>query len=164
LGDEVVVGFFNEDPRSAVILGNLYNSKRKPPFPFEEKKNAKKGLVTKSGSKLEFDDDLCTITLGTKEKLSLVMDEKKQTVTITETEGKASFKLDKTGITMGIGETKMVLDEKGISMEAKGGEIKLLEKFITILAKKKLNMVGKSGALLNGNSKVEITGSAIELK
>ena len=30
-GDEVVVGFFNDDPRQAVILGAVYGAKNKPP-------------------------------------------------------------------------------------------------------------------------------------
>lgn len=38
IGDEVVLGFFNDDPRSPVILGCLYSHpKHKPPFTSEQK-------------------------------------------------------------------------------------------------------------------------------
>lgn len=58
-GDEVVVGFFNDDPRHAVILGSLYSSeKNKPPEKLSpsDKDNISKGIVTKKGSMLRFID------------------------------------------------------------------------------------------------------------
>ena len=36
-GDEVLVGFMNQDPTHPVVLGSLYGVKHKPPFEFEAK-------------------------------------------------------------------------------------------------------------------------------
>lgn len=48
-GDEVVVGFLNDDPRHAVILGSLYSKKQPPTNPFnvlhDKNQNTKKGII-----------------------------------------------------------------------------------------------------------------------
>jgi Rhs element Vgr protein len=64
IGDEVVLGFFNNDPSCPVILGSLYSSKHTPPYALEAANNFK-ALVTRSKLKLEFDDDKKVITLIT---------------------------------------------------------------------------------------------------
>ena len=65
-GDEVVVGFFNDDPRQAVILGSLYSEKNAPPLPFEiTEENKDKGIVTKGELKILFNDDEKSIEIGT---------------------------------------------------------------------------------------------------
>lgn len=64
IGDEVVLGFFNNDPSCPVILGSLYSSKRTPPYELTAENNFK-ALVTRSKLKMEFDDDKKVITLIT---------------------------------------------------------------------------------------------------
>ena len=64
IGDEVVLGFFNNDPSCPVILGSLYSSKHVPPYELTADNNFK-ALVTRSKMKLEFDDDKKIITLIT---------------------------------------------------------------------------------------------------
>nr|VFK36493.1 MAG: Rhs element Vgr protein [Candidatus Kentron sp. SD]VFK39174.1 MAG: Rhs element Vgr protein [Candidatus Kentron sp. SD]VFK77814.1 MAG: Rhs element Vgr protein [Candidatus Kentron sp. SD] len=57
-GDEVVVGFFNDDPRQAVILGSLFGSRNAPPEDLSKltEENTDKGLVAKEGAMLKFGD------------------------------------------------------------------------------------------------------------
>lgn len=64
IGDEVVLGFFNDDPCHAVILGSLYSSKQKPPYELTAENNVH-AISTKSKMKLEFDDDKKIITIQT---------------------------------------------------------------------------------------------------
>lgn len=64
VGDEVILGFFNNDPSCPVILGSLYSSKRVPPYELTAENNFK-ALVTRSKLKMEFDDDKKVITLIT---------------------------------------------------------------------------------------------------
>jgi len=64
IGDEVVLGFFNDDPCHAVILGSLYSSKQKPPYELTADNNIH-GISTKSKMKLEFDDEKKIITIQT---------------------------------------------------------------------------------------------------
>jgi len=64
IGDEVILGFFNNDPSCPVILGSLYSSKHVPPYELTAENNFK-ALVTRSKLKMEFDDDRKVITFIT---------------------------------------------------------------------------------------------------
>ncbi|HET9277056.1 MAG TPA: type VI secretion system tip protein VgrG, partial [Flavitalea sp.] len=55
VGNEVVLGFVNNDPRHPVILGSLHNGKNAPPYTANSKNNIK-AIVTRSRMKVEFDD------------------------------------------------------------------------------------------------------------
>ena len=55
VGDEVVLGFLNDDPVSAIILGSLYSSKHEAPYTPDEK-NTNKAIVSKNQLKISFDD------------------------------------------------------------------------------------------------------------
>ena len=61
--DEVILGFLNDDPRDAIILGYVH-SKDNLPSPLPEKQGSLQyGFVTKEGLKLIFDDTDKKITL-----------------------------------------------------------------------------------------------------
>jgi Rhs element Vgr protein len=64
IGDEVILGFFNNDPSCPVILGSLYSSKHVPPYELTAENNFK-ALVTRGKLKMEFDDDQKVITFIT---------------------------------------------------------------------------------------------------
>ncbi len=73
-GDEIVLGFFDKDPRYPVILGSMYNPKNKAPYPPSEE-NQQKGLVFKKGEQtyqLLFDTKEGSATLQS-DKDELVM-------------------------------------------------------------------------------------------
>lgn len=76
-GDEVILGFFNDDPRQPVILGSLYSTgKHKIPGDFTvDKNNETKGLVTKNGVKLHIDEKkgACTVTVETPGKNRFIL-------------------------------------------------------------------------------------------
>jgi uncharacterized protein involved in type VI secretion and phage assembly len=54
-GDEVVVGFMNDDPRFPVVLGSVYSTGRAPTSTPAEKNDLKE-LVTRGKLTLSFDD------------------------------------------------------------------------------------------------------------
>ena len=64
VGDEVILGFFNNDPSCPVILGSLYSSKHVPPYELTAE-NSFKALVTRGKLKVEFDDDKKVISFIT---------------------------------------------------------------------------------------------------
>ena len=65
-GDEVILGFLNDDPRQAIILGSLHSKKNELPKGLEiSKKNSQKGIVTKKSFKIVFDDDKKYIEIST---------------------------------------------------------------------------------------------------
>ncbi|BAY29895.1 hypothetical protein NIES2107_17390 [Nostoc carneum NIES-2107] len=64
IGDEVVLGFLNDDPRDAIVLGML-NSNAKPAPLKASDNNHQKGFFTRSQIKVTFDDEKKFITLET---------------------------------------------------------------------------------------------------
>ncbi|MBD2335997.1 type VI secretion system tip protein VgrG [Calothrix sp. FACHB-156] len=64
IGDEVVLGFLNDDPRDAIVLGML-NSNTKPAPLKASDNNHQKGFFTRSQIKVTFDDEKKFITLET---------------------------------------------------------------------------------------------------
>ena len=110
IGDEVVLGFFNNDPSSPVILGSLYSSKRKPPYEFTSD-NFKKAIITKSKLKVEFDDDKKIITIITPNKNQIIISDDDKSILLQD-QNSNKVKLSSDGI---------LLDSpKDISLKATG--------------------------------------------
>lgn len=103
VGDEVILGFLNDDPQQAVILGCLHSSdNKKSPLPEADGKE-EFGVVTGEGSKLVFNDTDKAITLSA-----------------AATGGEKVLVLNDSGaITLkdGLG-NKLVMDSSGITIEA----------------------------------------------
>ncbi|MFN8397710.1 MAG: type VI secretion system tip protein VgrG [Bacteroidia bacterium] len=64
INDEVIIGFMGGDMAFPVILGQLYSSKATPPLT-PDKKNDQKGIFTRSGMKVLFDDKDKSILMST---------------------------------------------------------------------------------------------------
>jgi len=64
VGDEVVLGFLNNDPRFPIILGSLYSSAHEPPFT-PDADNTIKGIVTREQMKVVFDEEKKRIEIET---------------------------------------------------------------------------------------------------
>lgn len=110
IGDEVVLGYFNNDPSNPVILGSLYSSKRKPPYELTAD-NYTKAIVTKSKLTLEFDDDKKVVTVVTPAKNTIVISD----------DGKSILLQDQTGNKVKLSEDGILLDSpKDISIKAQG--------------------------------------------
>ncbi len=109
--DEVVLGFLNDDPRDAIVLGYLH-SKDKNQSPLPEQDGAEQyGFVTKEGIKLIFDDTKKRMTLlvrtATGEK-SFVMNNDASAFEMKD-EHKNTIKMDASGITIQAGAGKNVV-------------------------------------------------------
>ncbi len=115
-GDEVVLGFFNEDPRQPVIVGALYGSANSPPAEFEtlSAKNNLKGLVTKTGTKISFDDKdkgSAAVSIETANKNKILLDDEAKTITLQDQHGNV-ITLDESGVS--------IKSAKDLKMEASG--------------------------------------------
>ncbi|OVE80893.1 hypothetical protein BVY04_04685 [bacterium M21] len=98
VGDEVVVGFLGGDPRGAVVMGMLHNSKMPSPVEVDET-NSTKGIYTRANLQLIFDDDKKIIELVTPENNRISMDED-QTQILIEDQNENSILLNADGITI----------------------------------------------------------------
>ncbi|MEM9452608.1 MAG: type VI secretion system tip protein VgrG [Myxococcota bacterium] len=100
--DEVVVGFFNDDPRQAVILGALFSSKNAQPeyVGDPDKDNLKKAIVTKKGTIIGFkDDDNPSVFIETPDENKILLSDDDECIKLTDQHGN-SITLDKDGITI----------------------------------------------------------------
>jgi Rhs element Vgr protein len=99
-GDEVVVGFFNNDPGQPVILGEMYGSKNTPPKSLAalSEKNIHKGIVSKKGTTISFvDEDKSAVFIETPAKNKILLDDSAETITLTDQHGNY-IKMSKDGI------------------------------------------------------------------
>ncbi len=74
IDDEVIVGFINDDPRHAVMLGMLHSSAAPAPLTAQDA-NDKKGFTTRSKMHISFDDNTKTIIIDTPAGNSSTLDE-----------------------------------------------------------------------------------------
>ncbi|MER0170394.1 MAG: type VI secretion system tip protein VgrG [Nitrosomonas sp.] len=110
IGDEVVLGYFNDDPSHPVILGSLYSSKQKMPYELTAD-NFIKAVVTRSKLKLEFDDDKKVITVITPGNNKIVISDDQKSILLQD-QNSNKIELNSSGI---------VIDSpKDIKISAKG--------------------------------------------
>lgn len=81
VGDEVVLGYFANDPSHPVVLGSLYSSSRKPPYTLEAA-NDTKAWVTRCLARIEINDKDKVITVLTPGKNQIVLSDKDQSITV----------------------------------------------------------------------------------
>ena len=96
IDDEVVIGFINDDPRDAVVLGML-NSSAKPAPLNAQNANHEKGVFTRSKMRIHFDDSTKTATIDTPAGNSIKLDESGQTIEIND-QNQNSIKMKSSGI------------------------------------------------------------------
>lgn len=138
VGDEVVVGFFDNDESKPVILGSLYSSKQAPSEE-QKKENYIKSLVSKAKLSLSFDDEKKVITWNTPGGNSIVISDDAKGIQLTD-QNKNSIVMDANGITIKSASTLNLEAKTTISIQA-GTEL-----------------------AMNGKSAVNISGANIEAK
>jgi len=121
-GDEVILGFLNNDPRHAIILGSMYSSAISPPVENSkiDENNYLKGIFTKTGMKVSFDDENQTIELTTSDKQSITINEKDKKIELKDCNNNVLL-LDDSGIKIST-DGDFTLESKG-KVVLKGTEI-----------------------------------------
>ena len=132
VGDEVIVGFMNEDPRFPIVLGSVYSAKLPPAYPPDEE-NKLKGLKTRSKMEMTFDETDKIITIKTPGGHVVTLDDKAGSISIKDS-NQNSMVLGKEGIT--------VDSASNIDIKAKGN--------ITIAPQGNLSMKATANATCEG--------------
>jgi Rhs element Vgr protein len=133
LNDEVVVGFINNDPRHAVVLGML-NSSKLPAHTKAKDTNHEKGYVSREKMKWLFDDEKKAITIETPAGNKVVISEEEKGITLTDQNG-----------------NKLVMNEEGITLQS--------IKDLTIKAAKELKAEGMN-AEVKASAQMKVKGDA----
>lgn len=131
VGDEVVLGFLNQDPRYPVILGSMYSQKNKPFSSFTPNAdNSMKGIVSKGQLQILFDDVNKILTLVTPGKNTLVLNDQDQKIEIMDQNGNFIV-MSSTGIaiksnqsiSLEAAENISIKGNTGITLESSGGDV-----------------------------------------
>jgi Rhs element Vgr protein len=151
-GDEVIIGFLNDDPRDPIILGSLYSKKNKPFLP-SSKENTKKGITTKKKLMLTFDDEKKVIQIETPGGNKITISDDKKGIII-EDQNKNKIETSDKGI---------IIDcAKDIKITAKG-DIALEGKNVEIKAQSAFSADGQSEAKVNSGSQTVIKGGIVKI-
>ncbi|HEX4957337.1 MAG TPA: type VI secretion system tip protein VgrG [Lacibacter sp.] len=83
VGDEVVIGFFHDDPNHAVVLGCMHSSAKAAPLQ-QNNENHEKGLYTRSEMKWVWNDEKKSFTTETPKGKKIVIDEDAGTIELAD--------------------------------------------------------------------------------
>ncbi len=148
IDDEVIVGFINNDPRDAIILGAMHSSNH--PSPIEHSNdNHEKGWITRSGMRMIFNDDEKSFTVETPDGKKIVIHDAANKICL-EDQNSNKISMDNSGITIESG--------GDINLKARGD---LLLEAINITNKANANFKaeGQSRAELTAAGEVVVKGS-----
>ena len=144
IGDEVLVGFLNDDPRHPVVLGAFNSSAKQAPLaPSDD--NHEKGFVTRSGSRVLFNDEHKNITIDTADGNSIVLSGEEQAITIKDQHG-----------------NQLVMDSNGISLESIG-EISLKANTNLNAEGANVEIKGSASTKVSSSGSLTIQGSLVQI-
>jgi Rhs element Vgr protein len=152
IGDEVVVGFLQDDPRYPVVLGALHSSDK--PSPIEDSDdNHEKGIITRSQIKLIFNDETSAVTLETPGERKIIIDDDGGTITIEDADGNTCV-MESSGIT---------LESSGDINVTAGGDLNLEGNNVNIKANAQLKGEGSAGAEISTSGTAVLKGSLVQI-
>jgi Rhs element Vgr protein len=152
IGDEVIVGFINEDPNQAVVLGSLHSSKNVSPIPGSDD-NHQKGYVSRTGIKLSVDEELGSLTLETPAGKKLQLDDDADQIAVS----------DEHGNTMVFNSEGMVFESSGNITIKSSSDLILEGTNVTIAAQAEFSAEGAAGSTLSSSAVTTVKGSLIQI-
>lgn len=153
IGDEVVAGFLDEDPRCAVILGMLHSSAKAAPLQGSDD-NDEKLYKSRAGMRLYFNDKKKVLQLDTPAGNSIAMSEDEKSLVLADQNGN-KIEMNSDGIKLVSAkalslkagtEAKM---ESGTSFSAKGGT--------------ELKLEGATKAELSSSATTKVAGGIVQI-
>lgn len=153
VGDELVVGFLEGDPRQAIVLGMLASSQHAAPLAGADD-NHQKVLQSRSGLRLLLDDEKKVLTLETPAGNRLRLDEDGKKLSLEDQNGN-SLVFDPDGIQLKsvkafeLGAKTEIKLESGTSLAVKGGT--------------ELKLEGAASAELSSSATAKIKGGVVQI-
>jgi Rhs element Vgr protein len=152
INDELIIGFINNDPRHAVILGMVNSSAKAAPLPTADD-NHEKGYVSRSEMKLIFNDDKKSISIETPGGNKLI---------ITEEDKKIHME-DQNGNKLTMNEDGIKLDSiKDIILKA-SGDVKMEGTNMNMKGSAQTKVEGGSGAEISSGGTTNVKGSMVNI-
>ena len=153
VSDEVIVGFINDDPRDAVVLG-MFNSSALPVptdvFP-EKDDNHIKGFVTRSKIKFTFDDDKKIITLQTPAPNKIIINDDEGSIVLQD-QNNNKITMNSDGITIESAKDLILKATNNVSIKG----VKIAAE-----ASSEFSAKGNAKAALQSSGQTEIKGGTV---
>ena len=150
--DEVIIGFINDDPNDAVVLGMLNSSTKPAPLTASDD-NHEKGFVTRSEMKMIFNDDKISYVLETPAGKKVILDEDADIVQIEDEHSNI-----------------LTFNSDGITMESAGdinikatGDVNIEGMNINGKANAQLKVEGSAGAEISSGAVTVVKGSQVQI-
>ncbi|HVY04709.1 MAG TPA: type VI secretion system tip protein VgrG [Burkholderiales bacterium] len=137
IGDEVVVGFLEDDPRRAVVLGMLHSSAKAAPWQGSDD-NPEKGYKSRSGMRVFFDDEKKKILIDTPAGNALSLDEEAGGIKLADQNG-----------------NKIEMSSSGIRIESAAA--------LELKAGSQLKLEGPAGAEMTSSGTTKLQGSLVQI-
>ena len=152
ISDEVIVGFVNDDPNDAIILGMLHSSAKPSPIVASDD-NHEKGFVSRSEMKILFNDDKKSITIETPAGKRISMDEDAGSIIIEDENSNV-----------------LTMDSSGISMESAGdiqikatGDVTIEGNNVNAKANIQFKAEGSAGVEMSSSATAVLKGSLVQI-
>jgi uncharacterized protein involved in type VI secretion and phage assembly len=152
IGDEVVLGFLNDDPRDPVILGMLNSSAKPAPIAASDD-NHEKGFVTRSEMKLIFNDEKSSLKIETPNGNIITLSDDAGSIVLEDESG-----------------NKIEMNSDGIIIESAGdvnitasGDVNIEGTNVKAVANSEFKAEGSSGAELSSSATATLKGSLVQI-
>ncbi|MBN1480891.1 type VI secretion system tip protein VgrG [candidate division KSB1 bacterium] len=152
IGDEVILGFINDDPRDPIVLGMLNSSAKPAPLEASDD-NHEKGFVTRSGIKMIFNDEESSFTLETPNGNTIKVSDDEGSIVLQD-ENNNIMTLNSDGMTLESGADITIKASGNIALEGTDVEIKAGGQF---------KAEGSSGAELSTGATAVVKGSLVQI-
>ena len=156
VGDEVVLGYLNNDPGNPIVLGSLYSSNHTPPYTLASENNTK-AIVTRAKLRLVFDEEKKEITIITPAENKIVLSDDSKSILLQDQTGN-KVQLDPSGI--------LIDSPKDITVNAKGkiaisaiGEISATAQQDVSVTGLNVTNTAQVGFTAKGNATAELSAS-----
>jgi len=169
-GDEVILGFINEDPRYPVILGSMYSSSKLKPFTGLDpvQKNSLKAIVSRSGISVQFDDENIVYTVNTPAKNTMIISDKDKKITIKDQHSN-SIEMSADGITIKspkditveADQTLTLKGKQGVKISSSGGDVEVSGVNIKETAQSQYSAEGSLMAKINSGTELTLKSAMI---
>ena len=165
--DEVIIAFVDADPREAIVVGVVYNAKNKPKVEKLDAKNEVKGIYTKAGLELSFDEKDKIVKIKTATKREITISDKDKSITV-DNDGE-TVSITKDGINIKCSKD-IIIEGKNININASGSvnikaksDVKIEGSNISTKGSMGVEIKGGNGAKLESSGITEIKGTMVNI-
>jgi Rhs element Vgr protein len=153
IGDEVIVGFINNDPRHPVVLGML-NSSAKPAPLTASNQNDEKGYTSRSGMTMTFNDSDKSLIITTPAGKKVTIDEQAGVISL-EDENNNKISMDSSSVS--------IVSGKDISIKATG-DVSIEGVNVNVKASSAFSLDAGGSSLDAGNGSASLKSSMVDVE